>query len=122
MKQKINNNAPVTKIELSDILKDYPTKKDLQNALKESEQKFTKRLLESQKAFRRENNHNFQVMMARFDERFSKFTNLILTAIDPLIKDIETRREDREIATAQMKRIEDDVDTLKKQVSQLQHS
>ncbi|HZE87582.1 MAG TPA: hypothetical protein VE090_05270, partial [Methylomirabilota bacterium] len=76
MKQKIENKTPLTKDELSE------------------------RLNASFEAFRQKNNHNFQMMMDKFDERFIKFSNLILTAIDPLIKDVETRREDGEIATA----------------------
>lgn len=98
MKQKIKNTSPVTKDELSD------------------------RLNASFEAFRQENNHNFQVMMDRFDERFSKFTSLILTAIDPLLKELETRREDREISTAQTRRIEEDVEDLKIRVSKLEQS
>lgn len=94
MKQKAINTSPVTKEELKAILKDYPTKTDL-----------SERLNAGFEAFRQENNHNFQMMMDRFDERFSKFTNLILNAIDPLLKDLETRREDREIAAAEMRDI-----------------
>lgn len=118
MKQKTNNQSPVTKEELTEILKDYPTKNDFGKF----EEKISKRLNASFEAFRQENNHNFQMMMDRFEERFSKFTNLILTAIDPLLKEIETRREDREIGTAQIKRIEDDVEDLKVRVSKLEHS
>ena len=104
MKQKVTNTAPVTKEELKEILKDYPTKTEL-----------SERLNAGFEAFRQENNHNFQMMMDRFDERFSKFTNLILTSIDPLLKDLETRREDREIATAEMREI-------KQRLAKLEHS
>ena len=111
MKQKTKNLSPVTKEELVEVLKDYPTKDE-----------FSKRLNDSFEAFRQENNHNFQMMMDKFDEKFSKFTNLILTTIDPLLKELETRREDREIGTAQIKRIEDDVENLNKRVAKLEHS
>lgn len=91
----MKQNSNLTRDDLKEVLKEelsnYPTKNEL-----------SQRLNVSFEVFRQENNHNFQMMMDRFDEKFSRFTNLILTAIDPLIKDLETRREDREIAAAQM--------------------
>jgi hypothetical protein len=104
MKQKIDNNTPVTKIELTEILKDYPTKTDLDE-----------RFVKFQNAFHTKIDHKFIMMMGKFDEKFSKFANLMLTAIDPLIKDLETRREDREIATAQMREV-------KERLTKLEHS
>jgi len=43
----------------------------------------------------------------RLAQKISKFSNLILTTIDPLLKELETRQEDRELAaeqTAQMRK------------------
>lgn len=110
MKQK-TNITPVTKVELTKILKNYPTKEEVDAAFKKSEEgirqsfdkKIADRLIASENAFRVEIDHKFELMMDKFDEKFSKFTNLILTAIDPLIKDLETRREDRELAAAEMR-------------------
>ena len=117
MKQKINNTSPVTKAELTEVLQEYPTKKDLKDILSNypTKDELAERLNASFAAFRQENIHNFQMMMERFDETFSKFTNLILATIDPLVKDLEIRREDREIAVAEMK-------DVKKRLTKLEQS
>ncbi len=100
MKQKINKLINQN---------DYATKKDLKNLetglkkeIKSSEKrledrfdsKLAKRLTDSQNAFRIEMRHEFSVMKDDILAGMSKFTNLILTAIDPLIKDLETRKQD----------------------------
>ena len=111
MKQKTTNKTPVTKEELAEILKDYPTTKNLDD-----------RLSKFYNAFNAEIDHKFTMMREDLRTEMSKFTNLILTAIDPLLKALETRRENREIGTAQIKRVEDDVEDLKIRIAKLEHS
>ncbi|MBI5451972.1 hypothetical protein HY945_00760 [Candidatus Gottesmanbacteria bacterium] len=94
MKQKIKNTSPVTKEELTEILQDYPTKKDL-------DERFSK----FYNAFNAETDHKLLSMEERLNTKLSAFSNRILTAIDPLLKEIETRREDREIAAAEMREV-----------------
>lgn len=83
--------TPLTKDELTYILKDYPTKDDL-----------TQRLTAFQNAFRIEIRHEFSIMREEMSAYMSKFTDLIYTAIDPLLKELESRREDHEIGIAQL--------------------
>lgn len=104
MKQKTSDNASVTKEDLTEVLKDYPTKNDLSNTLNASFE-----------AFRQENAYQFQLMREDLHNDLSKFTSVIITAIDPLLKEMETRQQDRELTTAQ-------IEDLKKRVTKLEHS
>ncbi len=78
MREKTTNKTPLTKEELIDVLKNYPTKDDL-----------TERLTSSQEAFRKELDYKFQIQDENWKRRFSKFANQILTAIDPLLGEIK---------------------------------
>lgn len=130
MKQKTNNKTPVTKEEVTDILKDYPTKKEVDEAFKNSEKqirqafdkKLADRLIKNENAFRTEIQHEFSVMNEKWEQRFSKFTNLILTAIDPLIQDMKIRQQEREIAAGQVAEIRIDVNDHEKRIHKLEHS
>ncbi len=117
MKQKVNTSSPVTEDRLKDILKE--SEERLEEKL---DKKFAERLEASQKAFRMEMRYEYSVMKEDISRDMSKFTNLILTAIDPLLKELETRQQDREIGTAQIKNIKGDVENLKKRVTKLEHS
>lgn len=121
MTQKSFDNSPVTKKELKEILKSYPSKKYLKENYPTKDD-LSERLNDSFEAFRQETNYNFQMMMDRMDEKFSKFTNQILLAIDPLLKELETRQQDREIATAEMRGVKTEITNLKKRVTKLEHS
>lgn len=59
---------------------------------------------------RREITFSTEVVMERVETRLTKHTSLILTAIDPLLKELETRREDREIAASQHSKLKNQVD------------
>ncbi|MBU4017015.1 hypothetical protein KJ980_01080 [Patescibacteria group bacterium] len=110
MKKQTAQNA-LTKEELKDILKDYPRKNDLDQ-----------RFIASQNAFRAEIKYEFSMMKEEILAGMSKFTNLILTAIDPLLKEIETRREDREIGTAQMEEAKNRLNNHEKRITKPEHS
>lgn len=122
MKQKNTNstqsNDYATKQDLKTLetaikkeLKNYPTKDDLSD-----------RLTASQNAFRIEIDHKFTVMRRELRDDMSKFTNLILTAIDPLIKDMETRRQESAIAAEQIREIRERLDDHDDQLSKIKHS
>lgn len=129
MKQKtIADNSPVTKKTVREALEDYPTKKDMEDAFKKSanqlEQVFDKkiadRLTANQNAFRAEIKYEFSLMREEFDVRFTKFTNLILAAIDPLIQDTKTRQQEREIIAAQISETRDRIDNHEKRIVKLE--
>lgn len=124
MKDQIDDNQPVTKKELKEVLNDYPTKNDLKEILKEYPTKVElgERIDKSFDAFRQETNYNFQVMLEKFDEKFTTFTSTILTAIDPLIKDMEIRQQERELAAAHLKHAQDDITDLQKRVTKLEQA
>ncbi len=115
MNQQSSGSQPVTekqlKETLEETLKDYPTKDE-----------FSKRLDASFEAFRQENAYQFKLMREELHETMSAFTNRIFTAIDPLMKDLEIRNQEREIAIAQMKHVTDDITNLQKRVTKLEHS
>ena len=117
------SNYP-TKEDLKNVLSNYPTKEDLRKELSNYPTKddLDNRFLENQKAFRIEMRYEFSVMEEKLLNKMSKFTNLILTAIDPLLRELETRQQDREIATAQIKNIEEQIDNHEKRISKLEHS
>lgn len=78
MKKQTAKN-PLTKEELTDVLKDYPAKDDL-----------NQRLTVSQNAFRTELEYRFQLMRDEIHAEFTQFKDLILNITDPLLKEIET--------------------------------
>lgn len=94
MKQKSDSSQVVTK--------DY-FKKELKKELDGT----VGRLLQG---IRREITFAMETVEEKFDRKLTKHTNLILTTVDPLLKELETRREDREIASSQSAKIKDKVD------------
>ncbi|MBA3724211.1 MAG: hypothetical protein H0W89_04990 [Candidatus Levybacteria bacterium] len=111
MKQQSAANQPVTEKILKETLKDYPTKDELST-----------RLDKSFEAFRQENAYQFKLMREEIYEAMATFTNRVLTAIDPLLKNLEFRQQEREIAAAQMKNVTGDITDLQKRVTKLEHS
>lgn len=55
---------------------------------------------------RQEITFTIETVVDKFEKKLNKHTSLILTTVDPLLKELETRREDREIAAAQFARTE----------------
>lgn len=127
MKKQTVQNA-LTKEDLTNILKDYPTKNDLKKELKKelsnypTKDDLNQRLTTFQNAFRIEIRHEFSIMREEMSAYMSKFTDLIYTAIDPLLKELETRREDREIGTAQMEDVRTHIHDHEKRITKLEHS
>lgn len=56
----------------------------------------------------------------KFEKKLSKHTSLILTTVDPLLKELETRRQDREIAAGQTTRINDKLDNHEKRIKKIE--
>ena len=120
MKQKSNDSSILTRTELKNALKDYPTKKDLKNELKKFATKDD--LTNSQNAFRQEMRYEFSMMKEEVRQEMSQFTNRVLTAIDPLLKELETRQQEREMAAAEMREVKADINHLQTRVTKLEHS
>jgi hypothetical protein len=109
--KKQTTKTQLTKEDLIGTLKDYPTKDDL-----------SQRLTISQSAFRTELEFRFQLMRDDMHAEFREFKDLILNITDPLLKEIETRREDREIGTAQMEEVKTRIHDHEKRITKLEHS
>ncbi len=111
MKQKVKNPTPVTKEEVTDIIKkellSYPKKDDLKE-----------RLTASQNALRNEMKYEFSLMREELNQKLSQFTSRILTAIDPLLQELKTRQQEREVVAGQIRRVESNVDDLTKKGNQ----
>lgn len=100
-------------------LKKFATKKELhemENRLEEKiDIKIGERLSTSQDAFRREIHFEFTCMREDLQKQLSEFTKRILTAIDPLLKELETRQQDREIAVEWHRNHEERISKLERQ-------
>jgi hypothetical protein len=95
---------------------DSAIKQDLNNL----DKKITKRLDDSFEAFRREINHQFEVQNELWERNFISFESRIITIIDPLLQEMKTRQQEREIAASQIKHVTDDVTDLQKRVTKLE--
>lgn len=121
-------NGAVTKQDLERLEKNVT--REINKSIKHSEEnlevrldkKFTDKLNASLEAFRQENAYQFQLMRDDLHRDMSRFTNMILNAIDPLLKEIETRQQDRELAAAEMEEVHADITDLKKRVTKLENS
>ncbi len=129
MKQKTKNKAPVTKEEITDILKSYPSKRDVDATFKKSEeqiekifdQRLAERLIKSQESFRKELAYRFEMQDEKWDRRLNKFANLILTSIDPPLRELETRQQEWEIVTGQIADVKNDIKNHEKRITKLEH-
>ena len=129
MKQKTKNKAPVTKEEITDILKSYPSKRDVDATFKKSEeqiekifdQRLAERLIKSQESFRKELAYRFEMQDEKWDRRLNKFANLILTSIDPPLKELKTRQQEWEIVTGQIADVKNDIKNHEKRITKLEH-
>jgi hypothetical protein len=100
MKQKNNSSELVTK--------DY-FKKELNGTIN--------RLLQG---IHREITFAMETVEEKFDRKLTENTSLILTTVDPLLKELEIRREDREIASNQSAGIKDRIDNHEKRIKILE--
>ncbi|KKQ28348.1 MAG: hypothetical protein US48_C0012G0001 [Candidatus Levybacteria bacterium GW2011_GWA2_37_36] len=69
---------------------------------------------------RREFTFAMETIAEKFDRKLTKRTNLILTTVDPLLKELETRREDREIVPSQSAEIKDKIDNHEERIKILE--
>jgi len=122
LKKELSNYA--TKEDLKKELSNYATKEDLKKELSNHPTKddINQRLNASQNAFRVELEYRFQLMRDDIHAEFTEFKDLIFNLTDPLLKEIETRREDREIATAQMEEVKNHLNNHEKRITELEHS
>jgi len=70
---------------------------------------------------RREFTFTIEGVVEKFNEKLNKHTSLILTTVDPLLKELETRRQDREIAADQSIRVKQRLDNHEKRISKIEH-
>jgi hypothetical protein len=124
MKRPIKADKPITKDDLQAVLTKYPTKKDLQEALKDypTKKDLSETLNISFAAFRNEIGHMFTVQNEQWEQRFAAFASQMHTLIDPLVKEMETRQQDREIATAQYKELQRTDAYLDRRVTKLERA
>lgn len=106
MKQKNNSSNVVTK--------DY-FKKELKEELNST----IYRLLHG---IRREITFAMEAVAEKFEQRLTKHTSLILTTVDPLLKELETRRQDREIAADQSIEVSQKLDNHEKRITKLEQN
>lgn len=93
------------------------TKNYFKKELKKELNSATGRLLQG---IRREITFAMETVEEKFEQKLTKHTSLILTTVDPLLKELETRREDREIASSQSARIKDKIDDYEERIKILE--
>lgn len=121
MIQKKSNYNPLSKEDLINILKFYPTKDDLANALKNFPTKndLTELLNSNQEVLLKEMRNEFQLMREAIKNDMSNFTSKILTAIDPLLQEIKTRQQEREFVASQISEVRNTVNDHEKRIKKL---
>lgn len=116
MKQK--NDSPLTK----DVFKH-----ELGALEKRMDKKFiTKNYLDHiidmfLQGIRREFVFAIEGVVVKFEQKLTKHTSLILTTVDPLLKELETRREDRAIAASQHSKLKNQADKHEKRIRRIEH-
>lgn len=71
---------------------------------------------------RREFTFAIEGVVEKFNEKLTKHTSLILTTVDPLLKELETRREDREIAASQHSKLKSQVNNHEKRIQKIERA
>lgn len=116
MKQK--NDSPLTKgvfkQELGELEKRMDKKFVTKTFFENSIDKFLQ-------GIRREFTFAFEGVMEKFEQKLTKHTSLILTTVDPLLKELETRREDRVIAASQHSKLKNQVYNHEKRIQKIEH-
>lgn len=79
-----------------------------------------KDLLGFSEAIRSEIRFGMNQISEIFDQKLTKHTDLILTTVDPLLKELETRREDREIGTEQYVKVVEKIGDHEKRIKHLE--
>lgn len=102
MKQKNNSSNLVTK--------NY-FKKELNDTID--------RLLQG---IRREITFAVETVTEKLEQKLTKHTSLILTTVDPLLKELETRQQDRILSTDQSRRVTEKIDDHEKRLVKLEQT
>jgi len=145
MKHKATTDIPVTKADIDRLEKATKTdigrlqadidgmdkkfeelEKRMDKKFEEQDKKFDEKLdrrfTAFENAFRAEMDHKFEMFKEEIHEMMSGFTNRILTAIDPLLQELETRQQDRTLTTAQMSELRDITNDHETRIRKLEHS
>ena len=61
-----------------------------------------------------------ETVVDKFEKKLNKHTSLILTTVDPLLKELETRRQDRELAAEHDRRINKKIYGHEKRIKNLE--
>lgn len=70
---------------------------------------------------RREFTFAIEGVVEKLNEKLTEHTSLILTTVDPLLKELETRREDREIAASQHSKLKSQVNNHETRIKKIEH-
>ncbi len=113
MKQK--NNSSDDLVTKDFLKKEFVTKDYFKTELNDT----IDRLLQG---IRQEITFSAEVITEKLEQRLTKHTSLILTTVDPLLKELETRQQDREIASDQSMKVEKKLDNHEKRIQKLEHA
>lgn len=72
------------------------------------------------RGIRREFTFSIEGVVEKFEQKLTKHTSLVLTTVDPLLKELETRREDRAIAASQHSKLRDQVHSHEKRIKKIE--
>ena len=115
MKQK--SDSPLTKDVFKQELGAFEKRIEKRSVTKDYLSNIIDMLL---KGIRREFIFAIEGVVEKFEQKLTKHTSLILTTVDPLLKELETRREDREIATSQHSKLKSQVDNYGKRIKKIE--
>ncbi len=116
MKQK--SDSPLTKSVFKQELGAFEKRMDKRFITKDYLNSTIDMLLQG---IRREFTFAIEGVVEKFNEKLNKHTSLILTTVDPLLKELETRREDQAIATSQHSKLRNQFDNHEKRIVKLEH-
>lgn len=102
-------------------------KQSMKQKNKKTDELITKSYLENSflsfaQAIRSEIRFGFEQMYEKLEDRLTKHTSLILTTVDPLLKELETRQQDREIAANQSIKVSQKLDNHEKRTTKLEQN
>ena len=127
MPQKIPNQNPITEDRMRQLLKEYPTKKDLEEFVtkkyleKTLEKYATKKDLEN--AFKASETHT-DYKLARFreeiDEKAREYRDQLMTKLDYIVGELADMREDRVIGDHHTKSLKQKVENHKVRIAKLE--
>lgn len=94
------------------VTKDF-FKKELKRELNDT----IDRLLQG---IRREITFSAELIEEKLERNLTKHTSLILTTVDPLLKELETRQQDRILGAEQLRRATEKIDNHEKRIKKLE--